>query len=106
MATTNEGWRRDRLIAQLPVFIDVHDVMASMKCSRAMAYQHMRRALDRQPGERGQIRVPVEVWKRYVAALFDPQAIVEEPSREPTGRSPVPITRARTRRLTAGRRKK
>ena len=36
-----------------------------------MAYGHMRASLGREPGERGQLRVPVYVWLRYVQARFD-----------------------------------
>lgn len=58
----------------VPLFIDVGDVMRSMKCSRSRAYEHMRAALGRQPGERGQSRVPLYVWERYVRERFDPEA--------------------------------
>jgi hypothetical protein len=91
-------------VLDLPVFIDVHDVMQTMKCSRAMAYGHMRAALGRGPGERGQLRVPVYVWHRYVRARFDREASqsrdAEQRERAPTGRTasgPILVTRPRTK---------
>src|SRR5689334_19276936 len=63
----------ERLSVAVPLFIDVADVMGSMKCSRSRAYEHMRSALGRKPGERGQSRVPLYVWERYVREKFDPQ---------------------------------
>jgi len=83
-------------VVPIPVFIDVRDVMESMKCGRAMAYEHMRRAIGRKPGQRGQLRVPVYVWQRYVEITFDPQAGATPPA-EPA-ECPVRITRPRTRR--------
>jgi len=98
-------WRRDMKssnVVEIPVFVDVDDVRASMKCSRTMAYAHMRAALGRAPGERGQIRVPVYVWRRYVLARFDPEARQcpsplkpRAPKGQPDG--PIQITRPRTR---------
>jgi hypothetical protein len=64
----------ENLPVAVPLFIDVTDVMRSMKCSRSRAYEHMRGALGRQPGERGQSRVPLYVWERYVRERFDPEA--------------------------------
>jgi hypothetical protein len=87
-------------VVEIPVFVDVDDVRASMKCSRTMAYAHMRAALGRTAGERGQIRVPVYVWQRYVQARFDPEArqcrspAKRTPSILPDG--PIQITRPRT----------
>ena len=63
----------DRAVV-VPLFIDVEDVMRSVKCSRSKAYEHMRAALGRQPGERGQSRVPLYIWERYVRKRFDPEA--------------------------------
>jgi hypothetical protein len=91
-------------VVEIPVFIDVDDVMASMKCSRTMAYVHMRAALGRAPGERGQIRVPVYVWHRYVRAHFDPEgsprACAPKPPAANGSASPIPITRPRTKPRT------
>jgi len=90
-------------IVELPVFIDVHDVMRSMKCSRTMAYGHMRKALGRAPGERGQLRVPVYVWLRYVQRRFDREHERPQPGRrassvkEVTAATAIPITRPRTK---------
>ena len=64
----------DRSLIAVPLFIDVTDVIRSMKCSRSGACEHMRAALGRQPGERGQSRVPLYVWERYVRKRFDPEA--------------------------------
>lgn len=83
----------DRVIP-IPVFVDVHDVMASMKCSESTAYAHMRAAIDRRPGERGLLRVPVYVWQRYVEQMFDPNVEGPEPERG-TAVCPVRITRPR-----------
>jgi hypothetical protein len=90
-------------VVELPVFIDVHDVMRSMKCSRTMAYGHMRAALGRAPGERGQLRVPLYVWHRYVRARFDrerspasPRRSAPSAQRAPTS-SPIAVTRPRTK---------
>lgn len=85
------------LVIPIPVFIDVKDVMTSMKCSRTTAYAHMRQAIGRRPGERGQLRVPIYVWQRYVDAMFDPGARRPEPQR-PTTPSPLRITRPRSRK--------
>ena len=53
----------------LPItqFVGAAEVMAALGCSRATAYEHLRRAAARKPGDRGLLRVPVEVWERYVA---------------------------------------
>jgi hypothetical protein len=94
-------------VIDIPVFIDVHDVMDSMKCSRTTAYAHMRAALRRMPGERGQLRVPVYVWHRYVRARFDradqPEAVPRRA--RPSGQhvtipTAIPITRPRTKPRT------
>jgi len=88
-----------RLI-ELPAFVDVHDVMGSMKCSRTTAYAHMRAALQRTPGMRGSIRVPLYVWQRYVQAQFDPEssATHARPTRPAVSVAvPIPITRPRTK---------
>ena len=82
-------------VVPIPIFIDVRDVMESMKCGRAMAYEHMRRAIGRKPGERGQLRVPVYVWQRYIEITFDPQGSAA-PAAEPA-ECPVRITRPRKR---------
>jgi hypothetical protein len=90
-------------VVELPLFIDVHDVMRSMKCSRTMAYSHMRAALGRAPGERGQLRVPLYVWHRYIRARFDrerapapPRQSAPSAQRAPTS-SPITVTRPRTK---------
>ena len=85
----------------IPLFIDVGDVMGSMKCSRSRAYEHMRAALGRRPGERGQSRVPLYVWERYVRQRFDPEAretlVASTPNRKAAGTlRPLRITRPRT----------
>ena len=91
-------------VVDLPVFIDVHDVMRSMKCSRTMAYGHMRAALGRAPGERGQLRVPLYVWHRYIRARFDRERAPTPPTQtRPSAQrvpasSPIPLTRPRTNR--------
>ena len=64
----------DSSLIAVPLFIDVTDVMRSMRCSRSRAYEHMRAALGRQPRERAQSRVPLYVWERYVRERFDPEA--------------------------------
>lgn len=93
----------ERILTVVPLFIDVEDVMRSMKCSRSRAYEHMRAALGRQPGERGQSRVPVYVWERYVRQRFDPEARsagVEQARtdrRAETTRVGLRITRPRTK---------
>ena len=90
-------------VVELPVFIDVQDVIGSMKCSRTMAYGHMRAALGRAPGERGQLRVPLYVWHRYIQARFDRERTPTTPRRvqssarpTPTS-SPIALTRPRTK---------
>jgi hypothetical protein len=89
-------------VIEIPVFIDVNDVQASMKCSRTMAYAHMRAALGRAAGERGQIRVPVYVWHRYVQARFDPEGeqrarASRPPPSDGVSGGPISITRPRTK---------
>jgi len=93
-------------VIELPVFVDVHDVMRSMKCSRTMAYGHMRAALGRAPGERGQLRVPLYMWHRYVRARFDRERVPTPPrqsrpsaQRAPTS-GPITLTRPRTKPRT------
>lgn len=83
----------DDVVVPIPVFIDVHDVMRTMKCSRTRAYDHMRAAIGREAGERGQLRVPVYVWHRYVQRTFEPGG--SRRNEEPSG--VIPITRARTK---------
>lgn len=58
----------------LPNYVTVKDVMESLQCSRATAYEHMRRALRRRPGdEKGIARVEEKVWKAYAADRFGPK---------------------------------
>jgi hypothetical protein len=71
----------EHLPVVVPLFVDVADVMRSMKCSRSRAYEHMRAALGRQPGERGQSRVPLYVWERYVGERFDPEVRIARAGR-------------------------
>jgi hypothetical protein len=93
----------DRSLIAVPLFIDVMDVMRSMKCSRSRAYEHMRAALRRQPGERGQSRVPLYVWERYVRERFDPEAggaaadRVAKTRHGEVARPPLRMTRPRTK---------
>lgn len=82
----------------IPAFIDVNDVMRSMKCKKAMAYSHMRKAIGRKPGERGQLRVPIYCWKRYIEGMFGP-AVPGEIA-DDASVCPIPITRARKPRKT------
>jgi hypothetical protein len=90
-------------VIEIPVFLDVQDVMASMKCARTTAYAHMRKALGRLPGARGHLRVPVYVWQRYVRMQFDPEAAAARPrfgqrdKRDESATGPIPITRPRTK---------
>lgn len=65
-------------VINLPVFVDVHDVRKTMKCSRSVAYEHMRRAVGRQTGQRGQLRVPLYVWREYVDLHFNPKSVTVE----------------------------
>ena len=93
----------EHLPVVVPLFIDVTDVMRSMKCSRSRAYEHMRAALGRQPGERGQSRVPLYVWERYVRERFDPEARHARVGRAPKEGTTTPrhpglrLTRPRTK---------
>src|SRR5687767_8194509 len=58
----------------LPNYVTVKEVMESLQCSRATAYEHMRRALRRRPGdEKGIARVEEKVWKAYAADRFGPK---------------------------------
>ena len=82
-------------VVPIPVFIDVHDVMRTMKCSRSNAYAHMRAAIGRRPGERGQLRVPIYVWQQYVERQFEPARAGVR--RAEQGACPIPITQARTK---------
>jgi hypothetical protein len=88
-------------VLELPVFVDVTDVMNSMKCSRSAAYEHLRKAGGRLPGQRGQLRVPIYVWLRYVRARFDPESRACERLRRGRPRktssfSRIEVTRPRT----------
>ncbi|HMJ14092.1 MAG TPA: hypothetical protein VK524_21895 [Polyangiaceae bacterium] len=96
---------------EIPVFVDVHDVMGSMKCSRTTAYAHMRAALRRAPGVRGHIRVPLYVWQRYVQAQFDPESSAHARPIRATKQDvsiavPIPITRPRTKPWSGSERPK
>lgn len=85
-----------RRVVPIPIFIDVHDVMASMKCGRATAYAHMRRAIGRKPGERGALRVEVYRWQRYVDSLYGESSATLTPTKTAL-RSPLKVTLPRTK---------
>lgn len=53
-----------------PACVTAADVAAELRCSRAAAYEHMRRAVGRLPGARGMLRVPRATWDRYVAEVM------------------------------------
>lgn len=95
----------ENLPVAVPLFIDVTDVMRSMKCSRSRAYEHMRGALGRLPGERGQSRVPLYVWECYVRERFDPDARnagarTRKDETTAPGRPGLRVTRPRTQPRT------
>ena len=84
-------------VVDLPVIIDVHDVMGSMKCSRTTAYRHMRAALGRAPGERVQLRVPLlRMAPLRASAPTLPRQTGPSAQQAPTA-GPVPLTRPRTK---------
>ena len=54
-------------------WVSVKDVMRALSCPRSTAYLHLRRASGRKPGERGLLRVPLEIWERYAQEEFQCQ---------------------------------
>ena len=87
----------DERVIPIPIFVDVEDVMRTMKCKRATAYVHMRRAVGRKPGQRGLLRVPVYLWQRYVDHLYcAPDLSAPAPSgTQKASRPPLRVTHER-----------
>jgi len=55
----------ERRLSLVPMFVSAVEVRRSLGCSRSLAYEHLRRAAGREPGARGLLRVPLDVWERY-----------------------------------------
>ena len=55
------------------VWVAAVDVMRLLGCSRSAAYRHLRRAAGRGRGTRRILRVSVEMWEQYAAALLQGQ---------------------------------
>ena len=56
------------MASELPEFVDVNDVMRTLKVSRYTAYMHLRRARGAAPGTRGMSRCEVGAWRAYLEA--------------------------------------
>ena len=54
----------------LTLFVSVDDVRRALDCSRSLAYEHLRRAAGRAPGERGLLRVSVARWECYIREVY------------------------------------
>lgn len=61
---------KPRRAAPITFWLAVDDVIHALGCSRTKAYEHLRRAAGRRPGERGLLRVPAPVWERYAFEHF------------------------------------
>jgi hypothetical protein len=59
-----------RRLDGLTELIGVTEVRRLLGCKLSLAYEHLRRAAGRQPGERGLLRVTKEVWERYALRAF------------------------------------
>lgn len=53
-----------------PNFISPKEVMAQLQCSRTTAYALMRRAVQREHGARGLLRVPRDMWEAFIENLL------------------------------------
>ena len=80
-------------------FVTAADVMQALQCSRSTAYEHLRRAAGRLPGDRGMLRVAMATWERYAERTFGGVPTRLKPSgvasRGPVEQSPIRITRPR-----------
>ncbi len=59
-----------RRFGMITMWVSATDVRRALGCSRALAYEHLRRASRRPPGERGLLRVPLDVWERYAREVL------------------------------------
>ncbi len=55
-----------RKLEVLTVFVGVEEVRRQLGCRESLAYEHLRAAAGRRPGERGLLRVSSVVWERYI----------------------------------------
>lgn len=60
-----------RRLDGLTELIGVTEVRRLLGCKLSLAYEHLRRAAGRQPGERGLLRVTKAVWERYALREFN-----------------------------------
>jgi hypothetical protein len=59
-----------RRFSLVTVFVSAQEVRRALGCSRSLAYEHLRRAAGREPGVRGLLRVPLDVWERYAKEIL------------------------------------
>lgn len=76
-------------------FVTVEEVMSDLEVSRSTAYDHMRRAVRRERGARGILRVPRAVWVVYKQRNSDAPAVVEQPTAVSNA---APVSRGPARR--------
>ena len=60
-----------RRLDGLTELIGAAEVRRVLGCKLSLAYEHLRRAAGRQPGERGLLRVTKAVWERYALREFN-----------------------------------
>lgn len=112
-----------RRLEGLTEFVSAREVRRLLGCKESLAYEHLRRAAGRQPGERGLLRVTKQVWERYALREFhmsnstirlrpEPGPVVDPlasrggpgmalavPKKSATSPGPeIPMTRPRTKR--------
>jgi hypothetical protein len=104
-------------VLPLTQYVSADDVVRALGCSRSTAYRHLAAAANRPDDARGLLRVPLKVWESYAAATFGTGADMKaaRPDLAPlrarprrpapvrvaanTNDAPIPITRARARRV-------
>jgi hypothetical protein len=59
-----------RRLDGLTVFVGAEEVRRVIGCSRARAYELLREAAGRLPGEHGSLRVSKEVWEQFIRRKF------------------------------------
>src|SRR6266540_5149101 len=61
----------ERRFGAITMWVSATDVRRALGCSRAHAYEHLRRAANRGPDQRGLLlRVELHVWERYAKEVL------------------------------------
>lgn len=66
-------------VLPITIFVSVEDVIAALRCSRSLAYDHLRRASGRPAGTRGLLRVPSLRWEDYLREQQGEQRLIGRP---------------------------